>query len=80
MTLHTDTQNSEQTFGVHIENVVDARRGLDNQEVAMRVQSGVRNGGRFHTDLNGLGMQARMYMDKLPLQGNFYPLPTQVRV
>ena len=43
----------------------------------MRLRSTVANGDRvFYTDLNGLQLVQRKMMDKLPLQGNFYPMPT----
>ena len=76
--MYSDAQNSEQTFGIHIENVADIRRDFDNHELAVRIESQVKNGDKFFTDLNGFDMQMRRFMEKLPLQGNFYPLPTQV--
>ena len=47
------------------------------QEVAMRLRSSVSSeDGVFYTDLNGLQLVRRKTMAKLPLQGNFYPMPT----
>lgn len=47
------------------------------QEVAMRLHSTVTNSdGVFYTDLNGLQLVRRKTVTKLPLQGNFYPMPT----
>ena len=43
----------------------------------MRLCSTVANSDQiFYTDLNGLQLVRRKTVDKLPLQGNFYPMPT----
>lgn len=43
----------------------------------MRLRTTVTNsGGVFYTDLNGLQLVRRKTVAKLPLQGNFYPMPT----
>ena len=50
---------------------------MTSQEVALRLCSSVANGdGVFYTDLNGLQLVRRKTVSKLPLQGNFYPMPT----
>ena len=47
----------------------------------MRLRSTVANSnGVFYTDLNGLQLVRRKTVDKLPLQGNFYPMPTMALV
>ena len=47
------------------------------QEVALRLRSTIANSdGFFYTDLNGLQLVRRRTVSKLPLQGNFYPMPT----
>ena len=54
---------------------------LSLQEVALRLCSSVSNDDRvFYTDLNGLQLVRRKTMAKLPLQGNFYPMPTMALV
>lgn len=65
-----------QNLGVHVVNLVDIRSNHDNKELAMRLNSDVESGDNFYTDLNGFQMQARKRFSKLPLQANFYPLPS----
>ena len=47
----------------------------------MRITSSIKNpDGVFYTDLNGLQLVHRRTVSKLPLQGNFYPMPSSVLV
>lgn len=47
------------------------------QEFAMRIRSSIDNSdGTFYTDLNGFQLTRRKTYSKIPLQGNFYPMPT----
>ncbi|KAL0270255.1 UNVERIFIED_CONTAM: hypothetical protein PYX00_007725 [Menopon gallinae] len=61
--------------GVEIVNLVDITNE-NNYELAMRITTNVMNKEEFYTDLNGLQMIQRKRFAKLPLQGNFYPMPT----
>ncbi|RWS18878.1 alpha-mannosidase 2-like protein [Leptotrombidium deliense] len=49
---------------------------MDNHELVMRFYTDIYNNGEFFTDLNGLQMSRRKYYDKIPIQGNVYPMPT----
>lgn len=65
---------------------------FDNKELLMRLISNIQNGDTFYTDLNGLQVRSilfdhnltiflsqmarRKWYDKIPLQGNVYPLPS----
>lgn len=61
---------------VEVSNVVDIRSER-NLELAMRFHSDVNNPeNEFFTDLNGFQIIKRKYFPKLPLQANFYPMPT----
>uniref|UniRef100_A0A8D9DRT5 Alpha-mannosidase n=1 Tax=Cacopsylla melanoneura TaxID=428564 RepID=A0A8D9DRT5_9HEMI len=62
-------------LGVDIQNLLDIRQTV-NTEVAMRFSSNIGNQNVFYTDLNGYQMIKRKHLDKIPLQGNFYPMPT----
>ncbi|CAL8375617.1 unnamed protein product [Arctogadus glacialis] len=55
-------------------------RDQTNKELAMRLVTDIQSGDVFHTDLNGFQMQARRQFLKLPLQANFYPMPSQALI
>ena len=43
----------------------------------MKFRSSINNDmGTFYTDLNGFQLTRRKTYSKIPLQGNFYPMPT----
>ncbi|XP_064645074.1 alpha-mannosidase 2-like isoform X2 [Lineus longissimus] len=64
-------------MAVEVHNIVDIR-GTVNMELAMSVQTSIRNKDKeFFTDLNGFQMIRRKKQDKLPIQANYYPLPSQ---
>ncbi|XP_033625276.1 alpha-mannosidase 2-like isoform X1 [Asterias rubens] len=61
---------------LNILNHVDIRN-TRNQELIMRVKSDIQNPDRtFYTDLNGFQLQQRKTLDKLPIQANYYPMPS----
>merc|ERR1719244_1500627 len=63
--------------GLMIENDVDLTSdGFNNREIAMRISSNVGSGDVFFTDLNGFQMIRRKRYSKLPIQANFYPMPS----
>lgn len=64
---------------LEVRNLVDIR-GMDNVEVAMRLQTAIRSADVFYTDLNGMQLLKRRRFQKLPLQANYYPVPTQLFV
>lgn len=58
-----------------IRNLVDI--GVtDNVEIVMRLQTRIDSGSTFFTDLNGLQLIKRRRFEKLPLQANYYPVPS----
>lgn len=60
---------------IEIMNLVDIRHE-GNTEVAMRIMTDINSDNEFFTDLNGFQVLRRKTRDKLPLNGNFYPMPT----
>lgn len=62
---------------VEIRNLVDIRP-IGNTEIIMRLMSGIQSNGTFYTDLNGLQLVKRQKLKKLPLQANYYPVPSQI--
>lgn len=67
-------------FGVEIRNLINIASIKNNYEIAMRFSSNIKNGNIFYTDLNGFQIIKRKTLNKLPLQGNFYPMPSAVYI
>ena len=65
--------------GLQIDNEVDIRR-FDNSEIAMRLTTDMKTGDYFATDLNGFQMIKRKRLDKLPIQANYYPIPSMAYI
>ncbi|XP_026883527.2 alpha-mannosidase 2x isoform X1 [Electrophorus electricus] len=83
-------QHFQQTVRIHnvpgvdglsldITTLVDIR-DQTNKELAMRIVTDIQSEGTFYTDLNGFQIQPRRYLQKLPLQANFYPMPTMAYI
>ncbi|TKS73268.1 Alpha-mannosidase 2x [Collichthys lucidus] len=66
-------------FSIDITTMVDIR-DQTNKELAMRLVTDIQSGDVFYTDLNGFQMQPRRHYLKLPLQANFYPMPSQAYI
>ncbi|XP_034662495.1 alpha-mannosidase 2 [Drosophila subobscura] len=58
-----------------IRNLVDIGV-MDNTEIVMRLQTQIDSRNIFYTDLNGLQHIRRRRLWKLPLQANYYPVPS----
>uniref|UniRef100_A0A665V6U5 mannosyl-oligosaccharide 1,3-1,6-alpha-mannosidase n=1 Tax=Echeneis naucrates TaxID=173247 RepID=A0A665V6U5_ECHNA len=66
-------------LSIDITTTVDIR-DQTNKELAMRLVTDIQSGDVFYTDLNGFQMQPRRHYLKLPLQANFYPMPSQAYI
>uniref|UniRef100_A0A3B5MUV6 Alpha-mannosidase n=1 Tax=Xiphophorus couchianus TaxID=32473 RepID=A0A3B5MUV6_9TELE len=66
-------------LSVDITILVDIR-DQTNKELSMRLVTNIQNGDVFYTDLNGYQIQPRRFYQKLPLQGNFYPMSSQAYI
>ena len=62
---------------MQIDNLVDVSQ-MNNQEVAMRISTDVDSGEEFFTDLNGFHAIRRKRLAKIPLQANYYPVPSMI--
>jgi len=78
MVVHT---SGEDGTAVHIENDIDlTARDMDNVEISLSISSDVQSGDYFYTDLNGFQVIRRKRYAKLPIQGNWYPIPTMAYI
>lgn len=66
-------------FSVDATTTMDIR-DQNNKELSMRLVTNIQSGDVFYTDLNGFQMQPRRHFMKLPLQANFYPMPSQAYI
>lgn len=49
---------------------------FDDRELIVRYKTDINNKRIFYSDLNGFQMSRRETYDKIPLQGNYYPMPS----
>ncbi|KAI4351523.1 hypothetical protein L6164_005887 [Bauhinia variegata] len=49
---------------------------FDDRELIVRYKTDIDNKRIFYSDLNGFQMSRRETYDKIPLQGNYYPMPS----
>ncbi|XP_066557713.1 alpha-mannosidase 2x isoform X2 [Amia ocellicauda] len=66
-------------LSLDITTMVDIRDQA-NKELAMRLVTDIQSEGTFFTDLNGFQIQPRRYFKKLPIQANFYPMPSMAYI
>lgn len=51
-------------------------RDFDDKEMIVRYKTDIDNKRIFYSDLNGFQMSHRETYDKIPVQGNYYPMPS----
>ncbi|XP_074027026.1 alpha-Mannosidase class II b [Leptinotarsa decemlineata] len=86
--MHTVTvylaDNSSLADGISIENVVDFENSPKNRETElfMRIVSEVQNEEppEFYSDLNGFNMQKRVKVERIGLEGNYFPITTMAYI
>ncbi|KAE8618087.1 hypothetical protein XENTR_v10009274 [Xenopus tropicalis] len=66
-------------LSLDISSLIDIRDHV-NKEIAMRLSTDIQSEDIFFTDLNGFQVQPRRFFKKLPLQANFYPMPTMAYI
>lgn len=60
---------------LEIRNYVDIG-DMSNTEIIMRLSTNIKSDRTFYTDLNGMQMVKRERFSKIPLQANYYPIPS----
>lgn len=72
------TEQSSLSSAIYIENEVDFENPPKNRETElfMRIISDVQNGDppEFYTDLNGFQMQKRIKIERIGIEGNYFPI------
>lgn len=64
---------------LEIRNLVDIGDS-SNTEIIMRMSTGIDSKDVFYSDLNGFEFIKRKRFTKLPLQANYYPIPTGIYI
>lgn len=64
---------------LEIRNLVDIG-DRSNTEIVMRMSTGIDSKDVFYTDLNGFEFIKRKHFEKLPIQANYYPIPTSIYI
>ncbi|KAK9508706.1 hypothetical protein O3M35_006198 [Rhynocoris fuscipes] len=65
---------------IEIHNFVNIEGINVNYELAMRISTNINNENVFYTDLNGIQIIKRKRLNQLPLQGNYYPIPSSAYI
>ncbi|KAJ8963436.1 hypothetical protein NQ318_018916 [Aromia moschata] len=75
LSVHTGADG----LGLEIQNVVDIEK-TNNFELVMRFSTNINSSDEFFTDVNGYQLVRRKRFKKLPLQANYYPIPTMAYI
>lgn len=66
-------------LGLEIQNIVDISK-TSNFELVMRFATNIKNNDLFYSDLNAYQVVKRKRFKKLPLQANYYPMPSMAYI
>lgn len=70
--------------GIYMENIIDFGIPPKNRETEMymRFSSGINNGNpsTFYTDSNGMQMQKRVTVERIGIEGNYFPITTSTYI
>lgn len=70
-------EDTVQEFLIEKEYHVELLGGqFDDKELIVRYKTDIENRRTFYSDLNGFQMSRRETYDKIPVQGNYYPMPS----
>lgn len=77
-------EDSNLADAIYVENEVDFENPPKNRETElfMRIVSGIQNGDppEMFTDLNGFQMQKRVKIERIGIEGNYYPITTMAYI
>lgn len=77
-------ENSSLSEAIQIQNEVDFENPPKNRETElfMRLSTDVQNGDvpEFYSDLNGFQMQKRVKVDRIGIEGNYFPITTMAYI
>ncbi|KAI4387762.1 hypothetical protein MLD38_000168 [Melastoma candidum] len=75
--IYNSGENTVQEFVIEKEYHVEfIGPKFDDKELVVQFQTDIDNNRTFFSDLNGFQMSRREYYDKIPLPGNYYPMPS----
>lgn len=70
-----NVEESIQELFIEKEYHVELLGNFNDNELIARYKTDINNSRIFYSDLNGFQMSRRETYDKIPLQGNYYPMP-----
>ncbi|KAL7055329.1 hypothetical protein AAHC03_022830 [Spirometra sp. Aus1] len=74
-TVRTYKTGEPGRLAIEVENILNLTSPHNNDEVVMTISTGIKNFNRvFYTDSNCLQFTRRVFYEKIPLQGNVYPV------
>lgn len=77
-------ENSSLSEAIQVQNEVDFENPPKNRETElfMRLSTDVQNGDvpEFYSDLNGFQMQKRVKVDRIGIEGNYFPITTMAYI
>ncbi|BHF82614.1 Alpha-mannosidase 2 [Sparganum proliferum] len=74
-TVRTYKTGEPGRLAIEVENILNLTHPHNNDEVVMTISTGIKNFNRvFYTDSNCLQFTRRVFYEKIPLQGNVYPV------
>ncbi|KAF2894908.1 hypothetical protein ILUMI_11263 [Ignelater luminosus] len=77
-------ENSSLSDGIYIENEIDFESPPKNRETElfMRIVSDIQNGDppEFYSDSNGFQMQKRIKVERIGIEGNYFPITTMAYI
>lgn len=84
VSIYHHSSNDTLSEAIHLRNVVDFETPPKNRETEMfmRIQTDIVNGDppSFYTDMNGHQMMKRTKIERIGIEGNYYPITTMAYI